>query len=126
MSLLSLNYKGHTIHTDSTKAEVTYQSPAWPADPRIVKAPSLETAKRWIREELRRIEKHGLRSAVYLAQAREEIRRPPGRRGVYWVKRWRIIDADKQDLVQPYFQTKDEAREFADKRGWTLLEHFDY
>lgn len=119
MSMLSLRYKGYTIHTNSTTAKVTYQSPAWPADPRIVKAPSLETAKRWIREELRRIEKHGLKNAVYLAQAREET--PRG-----WCQCWRIIDADKQDLIQPYFQTKDEAREFADKRGWALLEHFDY
>lgn len=126
MSMLSLRYKGYTIHTYSTTTKVSYQSPAWPADPRVVTSPSLETAKRWIREELRRIEKHGLKNAVYLARAREEIRRPPGRRGTYWVKRWRIINANKDDLVQPYFQTKDEAREFADKRGWALLEHLDY
>lgn len=120
MSFYTVYFRGYRIHGESEKAQVTYQSSPWPADPRIVKAPSLETAKRWIREELRRIEKHGLKNAVYLAQAREEL----GRRS--WRQCWRIIDADKQDLIQPYFQTKDEAREFADKRGWALLEHFDY
>lgn len=119
MSLWSTNYKGYIIHTNSTTAKVTYQSPAWPADPRIVKAPSLETAKSRIREELRRIEKHGLENVVYLAQARAEL-------GLRWRQCWRIIDSGKQDLVQPYFQSKDDAREFADKRGWALLEHFDY
>jgi len=121
MTLWSINYRGYTIHGKAAKSEVTYQSPAWPADPRIVKAPSLETAKRWIREELRRLKKHGLKNAVYLAKALEEttdLKR--------WRTCWRIINADKEDLVQPYFQTKDDAREFADKHGWALLEHFDY
>lgn len=125
MSLFTLVYKGYSIHGTAAKPEVTYQSPAWPADPRIVKAPSLETAKRWIREELRRLKKHDLKNAVYLAQAREKI----GNRS--WCQRWRIINADKDDLVDRlfnpcYFNTKDDAREFADKHGWALLEHFDY
>lgn len=130
MTFCSINYKGYIIHTNSTTAKVTYQSPAWPDDPRIVKAPSLETAKRRIREELRRIEKHGLKNAVYLAKG-EEVQGSPGKgyRHVRYV--WKILNADKDVLVDRlfnphYFNTKDEAREFADKRGWTLLEHFDY
>lgn len=130
MSFYTVYFRGYRIHGESEKAQVTYQSPAWPDDPRIVKAPSLETAKRRIREELRRIEKHGLKNAVYLAKG-EEVQGSPGKgyRHVRYV--WKILNADKDVLVDRlfnphYFNTKDEAREFADKRGWTLLEHFDY
>ncbi len=125
MSFYTLNYKWFTIQGNAAKKGVTYQPPRWPTDPRIVKAPSLETAKRWIREELRRIDRHGWSNTVYLAKG-EEVTGAPGKGYVHVRYVWRIIDADKQDLVQPYFQTKDEAREFADKRGWALLEHFDY
>ena len=125
MSLFTLRYKGYTIQGAAAKSEVTYQSPAWPADPRLVKVPSLETAKRWIREELRRIEKHGLKNAVYLAKD-EEVKGSPGKGYVHVRYVWRIINADKEDLVQPYFRTIPEAREFCEKRGWALLEHFDY
>ncbi len=56
MPSTSFRYKGYTIRVSDLLGpeEVTYQSPFWPSDPRIVKAPSLDTAKRWIREECRR------------------------------------------------------------------------
>lgn len=121
MSLFTLRYKGYTIQGAAAKSEVTYQSPSWPADPRLVKAPSLNAARGRINEETRRIEKHGLKNAVYLAKAQEETTRRNR-----WRTCWRIINADKEDLVQPYFRTIPEAREFCEKRGWALLEHFDY
>lgn len=121
MTLYSLRYRGYTIHTKAGKSEVTYQSPAWPNDPRIVKAPSLNAAKGRINEELRRINKHGPRNTIYLAKVQEETT-CRGR----WRTCWRIINADKEDLIQPYFRTIPEAREFCEKRGWALLEHFDY
>lgn len=121
MTLWSINYRGYTVHGNATKSEVTYQTPAWPADPRIVKAPNLNAAKGRINEELRRIKKHGLKNAVYLAKALEET--PDLKR---WRTCWRIINADKEDLVQPYFRTITDAREFCENRGWALLEHFDY
>lgn len=117
MTGFSLNYHGYTISGRANENPVQYQSPEWPDDPRIVKAPSLETAKRWIREEIKR-----------------KARFPDGRRG-YLVKSWfattkstvwRITNPDMQDLVQPWFSTSAEAREFAETQGWLLLEHFNY
>lgn len=121
MTLWSISYRGYNIHGSAAKSEVTYQTFHWPNDPRIVHARSLEAAKSRINEELRRINKHGFRNVVYLAKAREETTRRNR-----WRTCWRIINADKEDLVQPYFRTIPEAREFCEKRGWALLEHFDY
>lgn len=119
MTLYTLSYRGYTIHGQADKFEVRYQSPWWPKDPRIVKVGSLKAAKRRIREEISRIERHGSENIVYLALATEET--PQG-----WRKRWRIIDVEKQDLIQPYFQKLDEAQSFCENRGWALLEYFDY
>lgn len=35
---------------------------------------------------------------------------------------WRLTNEDGNDLVQPWFDTKTEAREFAKRRGWALDE----
>lgn len=117
MTTYSLNYHSYTISGDAAKKKCQYQSPEWPNDPRIVRAPSLDTAKRWIREECRRREHFPNGREVYLLKS--------------WLATtrcdvWRIVNAQKEDLVQPWFGSPVQAREFAYYRGWVLLEHFNY
>ena len=40
----------------------------------------------------------------------------------WFVKQWRIVDKDGSDLVQPWFDTIKEAKHFAKKRGWKLID----
>lgn len=126
MTSWSVNYRGYTIHgtVEGRRERVTYQSPNWPTDPRIVKAPSRDTAERWIREELARL-KVGTEGVAYLAQAREEVVNPLTRR-VHFRKCWRLVDEKGEDLVLGYFKDVGAAREFCLWKKWALLEHFDY
>lgn len=55
----------------------------------------------------------------YLKRDREE--RFNLKRG-WFVNAWRIIDASGVDLVQPWFRTKGDAKNFASNHGITLYE----
>jgi len=119
MTIWSMNYHGYTISGDAAKENCQYQSPDWPDDPRIVKAPSLDTAKRLINTEIRRRDQTPNGNHVYLKKDRQEV-------NLNWVTPWVIVDAQGKDLVQPWFNSQAEAREFAYSREWVLLEHFNY
>ena len=118
MPSTSFRYHGYTIHVSdlSGSPKITYQSPFWPSDPRIVKAPSIETAKRWIREECRRV-------AWY-----------PG--SIWFLKKlapraYQIVDSTGIRLIPAYskisdFETPQEARAYAESQDFALFEHFNY
>lgn len=38
----------------------------------------------------------------------------------YWVVAWRITDEAGVDLIQPWFNYRRQAREFAEKQGWQV------
>ena len=118
MPSASFRYKGYTIRVSDLLGpeEVTYQSPFWPSDPRIVKAPSVDTAKRWIREECRRV-------AWY-----------PG--SIWFLKKlapraYQIVDKAGIRLIPAYskisdFETPQAARDYAESQDFALFEHFNY
>ena len=118
MPSTSFRYKGYTIRVSDLLGpeEVTYQSPFWPSDPRIVKAPSVETAKRWIREEVRR------------------ARQYPG--SIWFLKKlapraYQIVDRSGNRLIPAYskisdFETPQAARDYAESQDFALFEHFNY
>lgn len=123
MPSISFRYHGYTIHVSdllgsnlSGNPETTYQSPFWPSDPRIVKAPSVDTAKRWIREEVRR------------------ARQYPG--AIWFLKKlapraYQIVDSTGIRLIPgffdiPTFKTPQDARDYAESQDFALFEHFNY
>ena len=40
----------------------------------------------------------------------------------WFVNAWRLVNSDGQDLVQPWFDTKGEARAYAKAEGWAVVE----
>lgn len=126
MSSTSFRYKGYTIHVSdlSGSQTVTYQSPFWPSDPRIVKAPSIDTAKRWIREECRRVaaRTRKFQFLMKLDHCHRLTVKGKCRRTVAYV----IVDKEGTCLVRPYFDTPQDARDYAESQDFALFEHFNY
>lgn len=126
MPSTSFRYHGYTIHVSdllgpdlSGTPTVTYQSPFWPSDPRIVKAPSVETAKRWIREECHRATQHP--GAFWFLK----------KIGISPTTAYRIVDQYGHPLAPDYpdirpFKTVQDARDYAESQGFALFEHFNY
>jgi len=63
--------------------------------------------------------KHNLGKAGYLKK--DKLERYNTRRA-WFVKAWRIVNDKGQDMVQPWFNTKTEARKYAKETGLKLIE----
>ncbi len=136
MPSTSFRYHGYTIHISDLSGSdlsgdptVTYQSPFWPSDPRIVKAPSVDTAKRWIREECRRVAAR-TRKFQFLMKLTQTCRIKFGGRD-YTTPTYLIVDKDgllltSTDLDIPAFKTVQDARDYAESQDFALFEHFNY
>ena len=128
MPSTSFRYKGYTIHVSDLSGSdlsgsdlfgtptVTYQSPFWPSDPRIVKCPSVDTAKRWIREECRRVAAR-TRKFQFLKKLAPRT--------------YLIVDKegkpqDLEFLGSTAFKTPQAARDYAESQDFALFEHFNY
>jgi len=120
MTIWSMNYHGYTISGDAAKKTCQYQSPEWPNDPRIVKAPSLNTAKRWIREEVWRKGRFPNGDHVYLKKTLY------GRANRLFRTGWLIVDRHGEPIGETFLDTAEQARESAYYKGWVLLEHSNY
>ena len=126
MPSTSFRYHGYTIHISdlsgsdlSGSQTVTYQSPFWPSDPRIVKAPSVDTAKRWIREEVRRARQYP--GAIWFLK----------KVGIAPTTAYLIADRFGNRLIPAYlditaFKTVQDARDYAESQDFALFEHFNY
>lgn len=121
MPSTSFRYHGYTIHISdlSGSLKITYQSPFWPSDPRIVKAPSIDTAKRWIREETRRLS--GCTGSIWFLK----------KVGIAPTTAYLIVDRSGNRLIPAYlditaFKTPQEARAYAESQDFALFEHFNY
>lgn len=121
MPSASYRYKGYTIHVSDLLGpeEVSYQSPFWPSDPRIVKCPSIDTAKRWIREEVRRLS-WCTGTFWFLKKV-----------GIAPTTAYLIVDQYGIRLIPAYFdipdfETPQDARAYAESQDFALFEHFNY
>lgn len=121
MPSTSFRYHGYTIHVSNLSGSqtVTYQSPFWPSDPRIVKAPSIETAKRWIREEVRRARQYP--GAIWFLK----------KVGIAPTTAYLIVDQYGNRLIPEFldsaaFKTPQEAWAYAESQDLALFEHFNY
>ncbi len=122
MPSTSFRYHGYTIHVSALSGSdlsgsqtVTYQSPFWPSDPRIVKAPSIDTAKRWIREECRRVA-----ACTRKFQFLKKV-------GIAPTTAYVIVDKEGKPLTDPpYFNSIQDARDYAESQDFALFEHFNY